>query len=140
MRPLFGGILLMAGCASAPSVEPRVLSHPLPGVLASFRVALRDHAEVQEEGNTIVTSWGKPRKTLQEQGYLFENRYEIRVKYRVELEAVAGGTAVRILAGVERRPPGGPRSLRWERIASDGSAEKSLFDEVALGLEPRKDP
>ncbi|MBI2899438.1 MAG: hypothetical protein HYY17_04590 [Planctomycetes bacterium] len=133
-------LLLLAGCSSAPPREARTFAAPLPLVLAAARDALHDQKDVEVDGARIETSWGPERDAGREQGFLFGNAYRVRVRYRIECEPAGGGTLVRANATVERRAPGGVRSLRWERVPSDGRFERGLLDALDARLAGMRTP
>jgi hypothetical protein len=114
-------LLLISSCAAP---EPRPVPADPDAIVEAARGALRDHADVEVEGATIRAGW-RELKQDREQGYLFENRYFVRVRFDVEID----GRAVRIRAVAERRAPGGPRSIRWQRIDPE-PFEKELYDEL----------
>lgn len=120
-------LLALAGCSAASPREGRASSAPPQVVLESAKSALQEHKDVEIEGLRITTSWGPERDLALEQGPLLGNPYKARVRYIVELEPCGTGTIVRVAATVERRAPGGARSLRWERVPSDGRFERELL-------------
>jgi len=107
-------------------------------VREAARRALQEYRDATIEGARIETSWGPERDLTREQGPLLGNSYRARVRYRLLFTEVPGGTIVGVLATVERRAPGGPRSIRWERVESDGRWEREFLDSLWTHLFPEK--
>ena len=95
----------------------------------AVRAALREYPEVSEEGGGWETGWG-PERISGEHGLFLGHGYRVRVRHAVRLE----GSAVVVRSVVERRPPGGPRANRWERV-DPRPAEEGFLDAVARELE-----
>jgi hypothetical protein len=98
-------------------------------VREAVRAALREYPEASEKDGLWETGWG-PERISGEHGLFLGHGYRIRVRHAVRLE----GSAVEVRSVVERRPPGGPRAHRWERV-DPRPAEVALLDAVARHLE-----
>lgn len=121
--------LLISSCAG-PAAE-RGYDAPPERVRVAVRAALREFAEVREEGDRFTTGWSE--RPGAPGGILLGNEARVRVRHEVEVR----GTAVEVRSIVERRPPAGPRANRWERT-DPGPAETALLK--AIGRELEKTP
>lgn len=120
MKKMFA-LLALGGCATAPGVS-RTFDAPPEAVSWAAHAVLADVPPDRDEPS--------------EQGLFLGNVYRVRVRYRFEME----GSLVRVRADVERRAPGGPRSLRWERVPSEGRYEREFLDAVAERLKSERHP
>jgi hypothetical protein len=80
-----------------------------------------------------VTGWGPAVPAGREQGPVLGHEY----RYRACHEVTVDGSRVSVTSRAERRAPGGPRSLRWERIDPAPFAA-ALLDDVEKVLEGPK--
>ncbi len=119
---------LTFSCAAASGTLREYAASP-ERLRAAVGRALKDHADVTEEGARIETGWG-PERAGEEQGILLGQSYRYRVRHAVELE----GAAVRVRSAVERRAAAGPRATRWERVDA-APVEEALLDAIANELE-----
>ncbi len=137
MRRVWIIAVVIGGCGAPAPAPSRTFAAPPPALLEAVWDALRDYADRRVEEDRVETSWGPEREDAREQGLLIGNAYKIRVRYSVRIDA---SSVVRVRATVERRAPGGPRSLRWERVESDGRAEQELLDAIARRVQPERHP
>ena len=133
--PSLAVFVLLAGCATQPvgSAYP----HAYGEVFAAAQAALFSHGEVRAdiESGVISTSWSAGVLAPRAQGVLQDRPWPERVRYEVRVRPGTKPVPVEIFARVERRAPGGPRSLRWERIPSEGKYEERLLDAIAKTLQ-----
>lgn len=118
---------LTSSCAGP--ATGRAFDAPPDRVRAAVRVALRDFAEVREDGDRLATGWSAERPGA-ESGLLLGNEYRVRLRHEVSL----AGSQVSVRSTVERRPPGGPRANRWERV-NPRRAEEGLLAAIGARLE-----
>ena len=122
--------LLTSSCSSAPS-GVRTYDAPADRVREAVLDSLSGYGNVKEIEGMIESGWG-PEIRAGQMGWILSGGYRYRVRHRVTLE----GGAVAVHSTVERRAPGGPRSLRWARVDGAGAAE-DLLGEIARRLESR---
>jgi hypothetical protein len=119
-----------AGCAALGAPE-RSFQAPPGDVRAAVLAAVGAHDDVRQDGDVVRTGWG-PEVESGAQGLFLGQGYRYRTRYVVALN----GSAVSVSATVERRAPGGPRSIRWERVDGDPAAEL-LLEAIGRRLEKR---
>jgi hypothetical protein len=119
---------LISSCAAAP-VPERSFAAPPEAVRSAVRASLAAHEDLLEKGDLVACGWG-PERTSGEQGFFLGHEYV----YRARFEVLLSGSAAAVRAAVERRAPGGPRSLRWERVDGAAAAE-ALLAEIGRRLE-----
>lgn len=123
---------LISSCAAAPASERGFAASP-DAVRAAVRRSLADCAEVRQEGGRFVTAWSPAAPSGGEQGPLLGHEY----RYRACHDVTVDGSRVSVSSRTERRAPGGPRSLRWERV-DPGPFSEALLDAVEKDLEGSK--
>lgn len=95
--------------------------------------ALAGYEDLRQEEGRTVTGWGPAAPDGREQGSLLGHEYRYRASHAVTLE----GSRVSVTTRAERRAPGGPRSIRWERV-DPAPFREALLDAVAKDLEAPK--
>ena len=129
---LFSLLLLTSSCVAAPT-SVRGFAAPPDAVRAAVRRSLSDCPDVRQEGDRFVTGWGPAAPDGLEQGSRLGHEYH----YRACHEVTVTESKVAVTSRVERRAPGGPRSLRWERV-DPAPFSRALLDRVERDLEGSK--
>ena len=132
MISLFSLLPLISSCAAAPA-SVRGFAAPPDAVRAAVRRSLADCGDVRQEEGRFVTGWAPAALSDDEQGALLGHEY----RYRVCHEVTVVESKVSVASRAERRAPGGPRSLRWERI-DPAPFSRALLDAVEKNLEGPK--
>jgi hypothetical protein len=122
---------LTSSCSAPPS--SRSFEASAERLRAAARAALADWPELREDAEGLSTGWSRE-AACGEQGLFLGNEVRRRVRHEV---AISDSILV-VRSRVESRAPGGPRSIRWQRV-DPRPAEEALLGAVAraLGSEAR---
>lgn len=123
---------LISSCAAAPASE-RGFAAPPDAVRSAVLRSLGGYEDVRQEEGRTVTGWGPAAPAAREQGPLLGHEYRYRASHVVAVD----GSRVSVTTRAERRAPGGPRSIRWERVDPAPFAD-ALLDAVEKDLEASK--
>ena len=131
----FTYLVLLGGCATHPVEDS--YPHSYGEVFAATKAAVSAFPDVEADmaSGVITTSWGPGVLAPKVQGLLQDRPYPERVRYEIRLGSRENPVSVDVIARVQRKAPGGPRSLRWERVPSEGKYEEHLLAAIAMGLE-----
>ncbi len=122
--------VFLAGCVSHPVNAS--YSRSYPDVFAAAKEAVSSCSDVEADmaSGVITSSWGPGVLAPKVQGLLQDRPFPERVRYEIHLSGHESPVSVNVTAHVQRKAPGGPRSLRWERVPSEGRYEAHLLFEL----------
>jgi hypothetical protein len=124
--------LLTFSCAAAPT-SVRGFAAPPDAVRKAVQRSLAGCEDVRQEEGRFVTGWAPAAPSGDEQGPVLGHEYV----YRACHEVTVVESKVSVTSRAERRAPGGPRSIRWERI-DPAPFSRALLDAVEKDLEGSK--
>ena len=130
--------MLLSGCSLHP--ESGAFSYSYAEVFTAAKAAVAKHPDVEVDNATgvITTGWAPARLSQKVQGFFQEESYVERVRYEIRIPMGSDPVSVDVIARLERRPPSGPRSIRWQRVPSEGKYEKYLLGRISDVLEGGK--
>lgn len=83
-----------------------------------------------KENGFLTTQWVKGWSTKKASGLLLEGRWQERYRFFVTVSDKQNKTYVSIKTQFEEKAPGGSQAYRWNRITSDGNAEKEFLKKL----------